>query len=196
MRQSSNNSAFSASRSRSIASVVAAVGLDRSFNADPIVTEYLSIRLSPIRLALPPVVSAGPHGLRLAADARVVIGEDTLDASHVTTGRAYGALDFHFEPGMALAVDLGALELACERTPTTLVPCYADLVSAIADRGADFHGALTAALGTLLTNLFVDRHLSAGQLPAEVVIHHVTPSIAPSGSSLHLELDAALVRTR
>ena len=174
---------------------LAEVGLDRSFNADPIVTEYLSIRLSPLRLALPPVVSAGPRGMRLAADARVAIGDDALEASHVTTGRVYGALDFHFTPGMGLAVDLGALELACERTPTTLVPCYGDLVSAIADRGAEFHGALTAALGKLLTELFVDRHISAGQLPAEIAIHRVTPSVAANGGSLHLELDASLVRT-
>src|SRR5690606_33601692 len=94
------------------------VGLDRRFNTDPTVTEYLSIRLSPLRLALPPVISATASGLRLAADARLAI----RDGEHVTTGRGFGALDFRFAtPGttdLPVTVDVGAVELACERTAT------------------------------------------------------------------------------
>lgn len=172
---------------------LAEVGLDRRFNHDPIVTEYLSIRLSPLRLALPPVISPHPQALRLAADARLAIG----DGTSVTVGRGFGALDFVFvKPStteLPIAVDLGALELACERSPTTLAPCYSDLVAAIRGRGAEFHGALTDAFASLLADIFVDRRLGAPGLPAELVIGAVVPSITRAGT-LHLELDGKLVR--
>ncbi len=173
---------------------LADAGLDRRFNRDPIVTEYLSIRLSPLRLALPPVVDLEHGSFRLAADARISISEDE---QHVTTGRIFGALDFHFTPGadahLPVAVDLGALELACERTTTTLVPCYADLVAALRDRGADFHGALTDSFARLLAAIFVDRRLGANGLPADLLIRGATPSLARAG--LHLDLDAMIQRT-
>ncbi len=171
---------------------LADVGLDRRFNTDPIVTEYLSIRISPLRLALPPVIAPRPDGSwQLAADARVAIS----DGTRTTIGRVYGALDFRIVPtpgtDLPLSVDLGALELACERTPTTLVPCYGDLVGAIRDRGKEFHGALTQAFATLLSDIFVDRHLGAEGLPVEVVIVRALPSVA-TGGTLHLELAAEL----
>ena len=171
------------------------VGLDRRFNADPIVTEYLSIRISPLRLALPPVIAPQLDGtLRLAADARVAIGDGTIE----TTGRVFGALDISFPRRAAtelpLSVELGALELACERGPTTLVPCYSDLVGAIRGRGAEFHGALTDAFTALLTDIFVDRRLGAPGLPAELAIRSVVPGVAGNGT-LHLQLDGSLVPT-
>jgi hypothetical protein len=170
---------------------LADVGLDRQFNADPTVEQFLSIRLSPIRLALPPVISAAePGALRLAADARVAIA----DGDTTTTGRVYGAVDLRFVgPGLHASADLGALELACERTPTTLVPCYADLIAALRDRGADFHGALSDAFTQLLANVFVDRRLAAHGLPAELAIRGVTPALAGTPPTLRLELDAAIV---
>jgi hypothetical protein len=173
---------------------LADVGLDRRFNTDPIVTEYLSIRISPLRLALPPVIAPHERTLRLAADARVSIG----DGSRVTIGRVFGALDFRFvkptSTDLPIAVDLGALELACERSPTTLVPCYSDLVAAIRGRGTEFHGALTEAFAALLDDIFVDRHLGATGLPAELVIGAVVPSVSGAGT-LHLELAGTLVPT-
>ena len=171
---------------------LAEVGLDRRFNTDPIVTEYLSIRLSPLRLALPPVIASHAGSLRLAADARVAIGDGTT----ASVGRVYGALDFQFTRAAAtdlpVSVSLGALELACERSPTTLVPCYSDLVAAIRGRGAEFHGALTDAFAALLDDIFVDRHLATEGLPAELVIGGVVPSVTGSGT-LHLQLDGKLV---
>lgn len=172
---------------------LAEVGLDRRFNEDPIVTEYLSIRISPLRLALPPVISTNADGsLRLAADARVAIG----DGSTTTTGRVYGALDFRFaaQPttdALPLSVSIGALELSCERA-TKLVPCYGDLVAALRDRGSEFHGALTEAFATLLADIFVDRRIGAEGLPADIVIERALPSLA-SGGTLHLDLGASLV---
>lgn len=173
---------------------LADVGLDRRFNTDPTVTEYLSIRVSPVRLALPPVIEPSGNALRLSADARVAIG----DGTHTTTGRVFGALDFSFArtPGadLPVSVDLGALELACERSATTLVPCYSDLVAAIRDRGNEFHGALTTAFAALLGDIFVERHVGAPGLPAELVIGSVAPSIG--AGTLHLELAGALVPVR
>ncbi len=174
---------------------LAEVGLDRRFNSDPIVTEYLSIRISPLRLALPPVISPHGSGLRLAADARLSIG----DGTRVTTGHGFGALDFQFiRPAtteLPIAVDLGALELACERSPTVLEPCYSDLVTAIRGRGAEFHGALTDAFAALLADIFVDRRLGAPGLPADLVIGAVVPSVTSAGT-LHLQLDGKLVQAR
>jgi len=174
---------------------LAEVGLDRRFNTDPIVTEYLSIRLSPLRLALPPVISPGSDGLRLAADARVPID----DGARSTVGRVYGALDFRFAapastPSMDLPtqVSIGALELSCERDPSTLVPCYGDLVAALRERGHEFHGALTEAFATLLSDIFVDRRIGADGLPADIVIERAVPSLA-AGGTLHLELSSKLV---
>ena len=174
---------------------LAEVGLDRRFNSDPIVTEYLSIRISPLRLALPPVIAPGKNGsLQLAADARVAIS----DGTRTTIGRVYGALDFKIAPSsmvgrteLPLSVDLGALELSCERTPETLVPCYGDLVSAVRDRGSEFHGALTEAFSGLLTDIFVDRAVGTDGLPAEIVIARAVPTLTPEGT-LHLDLTANL----
>jgi hypothetical protein len=167
---------------------LAEVGLDRRFNRDPTVTEFLTVRLSPLRLALPPVIEPAGDHLRLAADARV----DLADGG-TTVGRVYGGLDFHFTDKLGVATHVGVLELACERSPTTLVPCYADLVAAVADRGADFDGALTTAFGKLLADIFVDRSVSAGDLPGELAIHGVVPSLTPGARGIHLELDAKLV---
>ena len=171
---------------------LAEVGLDRRFNSDPTVTDYLSIRITPLRLALPPVISPNHDGsLRLAADARLAIH----DGTRTTNGRIFGALEFRFSPApgpqLPVSVDLGALELACERSPTTLVPCYGDLVAALRGRGDEFHGALTDAFAKLLADVFVERHVSTPTLPAEVVIQSVVPSITSAGT-LHLELDGKL----
>lgn len=166
-------------------------GLDRRFNTDPIVTEFLSVRISPPRLALPPVIAPRGAGLRLAAEARITIADRAL----TTIGRVWGGLDFSFTGGFEpTAVDLGALELSCERTPSLLVPCYADLVAAIRDRGADFHGELTQTFAMLLTDIFVERRVSDSQLPAELVIRRAIPSVitTTSNASLHFDLDASL----
>jgi hypothetical protein len=104
-------------------------------------------------------------------------------------------------------VDLGALELSCESpstglTPpestTRLVPCYADLVAAMRDRGADFHGELTRTFAKLLADIFVDQRVGASGLSADLMIRRVTATAAYSGDngSLHLELDSVLAPKR
>jgi len=173
-----------------------AAGLHTRFNTDPLVSELLSIRVSPVRLALPPVLSPAPQGLHLAADARLAI----TDGATTTTGQVWGGLAFSFAPAALepASVDLSALELSCEAGPTTLVPCYADLVAAMRERGADFHGALTQAFTSLLSDLFVERRIGASGLPADLVIRHAVPRVTSTGTnaSLHLDLDAGLVAPR
>ena len=174
---------------------LASAGLDQRFNTDPIVTEFLSVRIGAPRLALPPVLSPNGTGLRLAADARVAIA----DGAQRTVGRVWGGIDFELggkvEP---VSADLGALELSCERTPTRLVPCYADLVNAIRDRGTDFHGELTQTFATLLNDIFVEQRLSDSAFPVTLVIKAATPSVTSDAgnASLHLDLDAELVTSR
>jgi hypothetical protein len=179
---------------------LAEAGLDRRFNTDPTVAALLSIRLSPPRLALPPVVTAGGGGLRLSAEGRVAIH----DGAATTPGRVWGGLDFRFAPHAVdqISVDLGALELTCERgaraaTSATLVPCYSDLVGALRGRTAEFHGALTAAFAQLISDIFVGR-ISATGIAADLEIRRATPSVVPAASNatLHLELDAAIASPR
>jgi len=191
---------------------LAEIGLDRQFNTDPLVTEFLSIRISPLKLALPPVLTADAKGLHLAADGRVTIesagsagtrsaaeggrGVSIDDGSARTIGRVYGGLGFAFGAGkdLPVSVDLGDLELSCERTATTLVPCFADLVGALRDRGADFHGALTTGFAKLLADIFVAQRVGASGVPVDLVIHGVRPTVtlAPPNGTLHLVLDAEL----
>lgn len=170
---------------------LAEAGLDRRFNADPTVARFLTLRLSPPRLTLPPVVTAAHGALRLSAEARVAIH----DGATVTTGRVWGGLDFRFAARAVdrVAVDLGELELSCERTATTLVPCYSDLVAAVRARSGEFHGALTEAFAQLVSQVFVGR-LGATGLPADLVIRSAIPSVitTTTNASLHLELDGAL----
>lgn len=171
---------------------LAEVGLDRRFNTDRLVTDYLAIRISPLRLALPPIISPSRDGsLRLAADARLAID----DGARRTNGRVFGALDFRFatadRPELPVSVELGALELACERSPKTLVPCYGDLVASLRSRGDEFHGALTDAFAKLLADIFIERRIGTATVPVELVIRRVVPSVT-AGGTLHLELDGKL----
>lgn len=198
---------------------LARAGLDAKFNADPLVQELLSLRISPVRLALPPTLAPAGGRLRLSADARVTIA----DGTSTTIGRIWGGLDFalgaedargdadatrngsaaHTVPGSerersaigAITVALGALELSCERTPRRLAPCYSDLVAVIRDRGSEFQGALTTAFASILTDVFVERRLGASGLPADLVIRRAVPRVTATGgnASLHLDLAASLV---
>jgi hypothetical protein len=164
---------------------LAEVGLDRRFNTDPTVTRYLSVRISALRLALPPVIAPDGAALSLAADARVAIA----DGAFTTVGRVYGTLAMRFGTTLdQLAVDVGALDLTCERG-TQLVPCYGDLVAALRDRGNEFHGALTDAFARLISDIFAERSIGTAGLPAEIVIERAVPSLA-AGGTLHLDLTA------
>jgi hypothetical protein len=167
---------------------LAEIGLDRRFNSDPTVMELLTVRLSPLTLALPPVIEPAGDHLRLSAEARVALTDGA-----VTVARVFGSVDFNFTAGLGVVPRLDPLELACERTPTTLVPCYADLVASIADRGADFDGSIAAGFSDLLSQIFVARSFALGALPGSLHVSSVVPSLTPGGRGIRLDLDAKLV---
>jgi hypothetical protein len=202
---------------------LAEAGLDKAFNNDATVASLLSIRVSPPRLALPPVVTPRPgfgdtaHArasepllgvLRLSADARINIADGAADDPKRTStvGRVWGSIDFAFLDGAfsrATTLSLDELALACERGPSTpthavLAPCYGDLVSAMRDRGGEFDAVLTNAFARLLHDVFVERRLSATGLPSDLLIHSAVPGVISSGenASLHLDLGASLVPTQ
>jgi hypothetical protein len=176
---------------------LARAGLDRRFNGDPDVQALLSVRLSPLKLPLPPTVRARPDGsIRLEAEAVTNIG----DGARVTLGRIWGGLDFSFtnqSPKIGVDVALGALELSCtaDGAPRALAPCYADLVGALRDRAGDLHGVLTETFARILTELFVGRRLGTDGVPAEIEIRGVRVTAFPSARGdgnaiVRLALDA------
>jgi hypothetical protein len=175
---------------------LAAAGLDTRFNEDPTVAALLSIRISPIRLALPPVITATADRLRMAGDLVVTIA----DGPTTTRGRVWSSLDFRFgapgaDPGpITTAVDVGELELSCEPTPGLLTPCYGDLVDALRARAPDVHGTLTRTFTAMLDAIFVGQRVSDPSLPAELVVTGVTARafFAPPNARLRLDLAATI----
>ncbi len=182
---------------------LAAAGLARRFNSDPIVAEFLTLRISSPVLALPPTIGIDDRGaLAMYTDARVTIADGDLR----TTGRIWSGFDFDFHDlarnharptsdSGDVGVDLSELELTCERSHTELVPCYADLVAAIRDRGGDFHDELTRTFTKLLSDIFLEQRVGASELSADLVIHAVKPAVymvRGDNASLHLELDGVL----
>ncbi len=178
---------------------LATAGLAARFNTDPIVTEFLSLRISDPVLALPPVLAPGPTGLRIAADARITVADGPLR----TVGRVWGAVDLAVAAGAQVtpvAAELGALELACADAPgaaATLRPCYAELVAAVRARAADFHEPLTRVVGSLL-DVLADRELGDPSVPGVLVIERVHPALVRAGrnATLRLSADARVVLPR
>ncbi len=175
---------------------LAAAGLDRRFNSDPRIARLVSVRVSPPRLALPPVVRPSSNDrLRLAADARITI-EDRATRS---VGRVFGAVDLAAQPtGSTLGAQLGELALSCERRRDVLVPCYADLVGAIRARTPELHGPLTDALTSVLAKMFEGRTISDPSVPVALRVRAARPRIAIDGTTgtIHLDLDAEITSTR
>ncbi|HEY1549817.1 MAG TPA: hypothetical protein VGG28_18440 [Kofleriaceae bacterium] len=165
---------------------IAEAGLDRAFARDATVAQYLSVRVGSPTLALPPVLEPAGDHLRLAADARIAI----RDGEASTVGRVFGALALT----LPATVKLAPLELACERTPTTLVPCYADLVAGLAARSGDFDGVLAARFIELVRQIFGDRRLGVGDVPVALHVRGATLSLAPGARGVHVELDADLLK--
>jgi hypothetical protein len=151
--------------------------LDARFNEDPTVQSLLSVRISPVRLALPPFVSPGPHGLRMAADLRVNLADRDL----LTPARLWAALDVALTT--QTQVDLAELELTCEPAPRTLRPCYGDLVTAARARAPDARAELSALLVQILDDVVTGRRVTAPDAPAELVLGSPTTTSHASGPS-------------
>lgn len=162
---------------------LAAAGLDRRFAEDPTVRDLLTLRISPLRLALPPVVSPGPRGLEMAADLRV----DIADRGQVTPARVYGALDVQLA-GAPADVGVASLELACEPEPSLLRPCYGDLVGAMRARAPDVRDELSGVLNQILDDLFTGRRVAADTAPAELVLGAPTTTASAKGGSATIRI--------
>ena len=165
---------------------LAEAGLDRAFAEDATVAQYLSVRVGSPTLALPPVLEPAGDHLRLAADARIAI----RDGDVATTARLFGALELRFPA----RVQLAPLELACERTPTTLVPCYADLVAGLAARSDELDGVLATRFAELVRQIFAGRRLAVGDVPVALGVRGATLELAPGARGVHVELDAELLQ--
>ena len=78
------------------------------------------------------------------------------------------------------------------------MPCYADLVGALRDRGAQFHGELTRTFVKLVDDIFVNQRVGASGLSADLVIRAATLGSVSQGDngSLHIDLDAELAPRR
>lgn len=169
---------------------LAAAGLDRRFNDDPTVASLLTLRVSPLRLARPPVVTPAPEGgLRLAADLRADLG----DRGRVTPARIWAELALDLEPA-STEVALADLALSCEPRPGLLVPCYGDLVAAMRAQAGDARAELSAVLVDLLAELFTDRRVSAPNAPVELVLAapRITAHPAPPSGTVRIAVDARL----
>lgn len=175
-------------RTRYLDTQLEAAGLDDRFNQDPTVTGLLSLRISPLRLALPPVITAAGDHLHMAGELAVTID----DGGTRTKGRVWSALDFRFAPtgadAIAAAVDLGELELSCEPSPGVLAPCYGDLVDALRARAPDVHDTLTRTFTEILGDIFVDQRISDPSLPAALTVTGVTAHSIVGGTNGRLRL--------
>jgi hypothetical protein len=172
--------------------------LPRRFNEHPLVRDLLSLRLSPMRLALPPTIAAGAGDrLRLA----LALAVNVADGELVTPATAWGVLDVGLgarasatasPTAIATDVAVAGLDLTCEPEPGLLAPCYPDLVASVRDATGDVHAAMSDALGGALTALFVDRRLTAAGAPAALAIHGARARGLPVGGQavVRVELDA------
>jgi len=162
------------------------------FNHDDTVATYLTLRLSPLRLRLPPTLrpTAG-GGLALDVAARV----DLADRDLLTPGHAWASLALALHgPGIAAEVGVTALELSCEPSPGRLQPCYGDIVAAIRDAAPGVHGQLADTLTTALAAVFVDQRLSTRGAPAALELTRARARLLADGDgrAVRVELDARI----
>jgi hypothetical protein len=174
--------------------MLAIAGIDRRFNEDPTVAALLTLRISPLRLAQPPVITAAGDRLRMAGDLAVTIA----DAGVETKGRVWTSLDFRFgagtEAALGTSVELGELDLTCEPEPGLLVPCYGDLVAALRARAPEVHDTLSLTFAQILRDIFVDQRISDPSLPGALVVDGVRARAynAQTNAMVRLELDARI----
>lgn len=161
---------------------LAAAGIAARFNEDPTVATYLSVRIDAPQLTLPPVVTATPHGLQLAAESALHL----RDGATSTLGHVWTAMQVEVDPAAGLRASLHQLELTCEPRAGILAPCYGDLVSALQARAPELDESLTAALSQIVRGIFVDRALGGAvgdvELPAELLLRAVAPSLVIQAS--------------
>ena len=168
-----------------------ALDLAGRFNQHPVVATYLTLRLSPLRLALPPTVApAPPDRLRLDVVAAVAIGDRAQVTPATAVGRA--GLAFVGDDRIATAVELTGLDVTCAPRADRLEPCFGDIVATIRSSTTDTHAALGAALSDVLTALFVGRQVAADAAPAVLTIDHARARTIADAAAVRIELGAHL----
>lgn len=185
------------------------LGADRRFNENPTVATYLTLRLSRLRLPLPPTLrpTAG-DGLALDLAARLAIADGAL----TTPAVAWASLAVGFRgpaaaapPGTAptarggIQADVGVttLELSCEPAPGHYRPCYGDVVGAIRDAAPSAHAALAATLSDALNRIFVDQRVTAPGAPAALTLTgaRARTLAAGDGRGVRIEVDGSVVES-
>ncbi|MBP9089358.1 MAG: hypothetical protein KBG15_24765, partial [Kofleriaceae bacterium] len=152
--------------------VLGDAGLDRSFNTDPLVTEFLSVRISPLRMALPPVVSVQAGQLIVSSLAVATLADQAAPAKLL--GHVWSQLALQFAGTAALPhVSLQALALTCEPRVGHLEACYPLLTQAVAGRTKQFDSRLTNALAGVLSSIFVGTEFTAPEVPGTLQLSEV-----------------------
>lgn len=161
------------------------------FNRDRTVATYLTLQLSPLRLALPPTLRpTGTTGLALD----VALSVNIADGRLVTPGHAWTTLALGLKEGAAfIEADVGvtALELSCEPSPALMRPCYGDVVGAIRGAAPGAHAQLAGALTSALTGVFAPRRLDTDGSPAALDLAAARARIHAAGSERFVRVEMA-----
>lgn len=199
-------------RQGELAAAVTQAGLVARFNEDPLVQQYLSLRIGPLAFALPPLLYA-KHG-QLLAGAEATLSINDRSANTVTAGRAYSEFALQLSapaaaatpaaaahnagPGAAASplvfAQLRALQLTCESQPGELRACYGLLANAIAQREREISQALSAALSDTLYALLMGARFETPDAAHAAAIRglRTTAMVGSRNAELRLHLDIAI----
>jgi hypothetical protein len=168
--------------------------LDKKFNEDPLVQEYLTVRISPLRLALPPVLFVHKGAVRVGVETVLNIS----DPPQAMLGHAWSLLSVDVATQLTStlpAVSLEELALTCEQNIGTLTSCYPLLSQAVAARSADFNQTLSSALSTVLHELFEGSQFAVEGAPAVLKLGAMKVSgiVSERNAIFQLSLDSQVL---
>jgi len=173
--------------------VLADAKIDQAFNNDELVREFLTVRISPLRLALPPVAQVRAGALVLGTEAALSIAD--TDRAAPLLGHAWSQISLQFDASAKLPhASLQQLALTCEPTPGHLEACYPLLAQAVGNRTTQFDQSLTNALATTLNQLFTGTELTSPDVPGSLVLGELSmqATVTEANAALRLNLAAAL----
>jgi hypothetical protein len=169
-------------------------GLEARFNDDPAVQDLLSLRIDALALTLPPTAAPAPAPgdqgrFSLGAEAGLLI----YDGARVTPARVYSTIGFELVGGdsseVVAEITLRDLALSCEPMPGRLEPCYGDLVTALAGRSDELHGALTRQFTEVFNRLVLGRNLGASGSPADFTVDRAEVAVSQLARTAVVRVD-------
>jgi hypothetical protein len=172
---------------------LADAGLDQAFNNDELVREFLTVRISPLRLALPPVAQVRAGALVLGTEAALRIAD--TDRAAPLLGHAWSQIALQFDASAKLPhASLQQLALTCEPTPGHLEACYPLLAQAVGNRTTQFDQSLTNALATTLNQLFTDTELTSPDAPGSLILGELSmqATLSERNAAMRLNIAASL----